>query len=108
MLPVSSTDQVGVGALQGHRPRVTAQNPNNSGGQLFYPWDNGAHRWNYWFATYITKINTSEVKGGINSQNVPVRQRQQRDSKRLCRRKILFTSGIPFPLPLYFLVGKSK
>lgn len=41
--PVPGADQVSVGSLQGHRPRVAAQNPNNSRRQLFYPRDDGAH-----------------------------------------------------------------
>lgn len=86
MLPVPSTDQVGVGALQGHRPRVTAQNPNNSGRQLFYSRDNDAHRWNHCFSPYITRINTSEVKGGNKLAKRLRSALQKRDNKRLCLR----------------------
>lgn len=59
-LPVPSAHQVSVGALQGHRPRVAAQNPNNSCRQLFYSRDNGGHYWNHWFSPQ-NQTNTSEV-----------------------------------------------
>lgn len=45
MSPVSSADQVRVGSLQGHRSRVTAQNPNHSGGQLLNPRNYRTHSW---------------------------------------------------------------
>lgn len=45
MSPVSGADQVRVGPLQGHRSRVTAQNPNHSGGQLLNPRNYRTHSW---------------------------------------------------------------
>lgn len=63
MPPVSGADQVRVGPLQRHRSRVTAQNPNHSGGQLLNPRNYRTHSWTDYGVINRAKIaNVMEIK----------------------------------------------
>lgn len=57
--PVPGADEVRVGPLQGHRPRIAAQNSNNSGGQLFNPWNYATHDWTDYCVGFGTTQQTT-------------------------------------------------